>query len=191
MKSSEAKHIEQLTCVAFQNNPMMETIYDTTGKELAVFIEKDLFGGMFSEVPLETFVAELDGRVIGYIRSGSCNGDWHSGNPCTEEEYKHIVNQKVEDLSIAQRWDWLNMANEEHDLTSPHSHMGPIAVLPEFQGKGIGTLLMEDYFTRLDGVVSFLETFQMPNVRFYEKNGYSVVATEFIFGVKGYWMKRD
>ena len=190
MKPSEAEHLEHITSLAFQRNPMMKTIYQTSGPELLKMIE-DYFKGLFSEVPLETFVAVLDGRVIGCIRSGSCTGNWYFGNSCSEEEYSYIVNQKTEDLTIGQRWKWLEKTCEGFDLSIPHSHVGPIIVLPELQGRGIGTLLMKDYFSRLGGTVSFLETFQMPNVRFYEKNGYNVIATEFILGVKGYWMKRD
>ena len=191
MHSSEAEHLDHITSIAFQNNLMLQTIYEKTGKELVNIIEKDLFGGMFSEVPHETFVAVINGKVIGCIRSGTCSGFWHSGHSCSDEEYDYIVNQKIEELSIGQRWKWLEKTCEGNDLDTPHSHLGPIALLPELQGKGIGTLLMEDYFSRLGGEVSFLETFQMPNVRFYKKCGYRVVTSEIILGVKGYWMIRD
>ena len=80
---------------------------------------------------------------------------------------------------------------ESHDIDVPHSHVGPIVVLPEFQGKGVGSKLMEDYFTRLNGGVSFLETFTESNVRFYGSHGYLLVATDFILGIKGYWLIRD
>ena len=31
-----------------------------------------------------------------------------------------------------------------HDLDIPHSHVGPFGVLSEFQGKGVGSMLIED-----------------------------------------------
>jgi len=188
MKPHEAEHLDQITSIAFQDNPMMKTIYQTDGTELLKNLE-NFFRGLFTDMPLETYVAELDGKVIGYIRSGPCTGDWN-GRTCSEKEYDYIIKQKIEDLSIEQRWKWVNKISDMNDLSSPHSHVGPIIVLPELQRKGIGTLLMKDYLARLGDAVSFLETFQMPNVRFYEKNGYYVVDTEIVLGVKGYWMKR-
>ena len=51
--------------------------------------------------------------------------------------------------------------------------------------------MMEDYFSRLDGVPSFLETFSPGTAIFYEDRGYEVVATEDLLGVTGYWMLRE
>ncbi len=51
-------------------------------------------------------------------------------------------------------------------------------------------MLIEDYFSRLDGVPSFLETFSDRTVRFYEKRSYEVVASKELLGVTGYWMLR-
>ena len=94
-------------------------------------------------------------------------------------------------MSIGQRWKWVKKACESHDLDTSHSHVGSIAVLSMFQGKGVGSMLLEDYFSRLDGGVSFLETFTESNSHFYENRGYRLVAADFVLGVKGYWMKRD
>jgi hypothetical protein len=56
---------------------------------------------------------------------------------------------------------------------------------------GIGSLLMEDYFSRIDDTPSFLETFSPETARFYEKRGYEVVSREDLLGVTGYWMLRE
>jgi predicted N-acetyltransferase YhbS len=191
MHSSEAKHLEYVTSAAFQSNPMCETLYQTTGEDLCKMLEKDMFGGMYTEDPQETFVALHNGKVVGCIRSRLCSGDHYSWHSCSDEEYDYIVNQKIEDLSIEQRFKWLGKTCKGYDPAGLHSHMGPIAVLPRLQGKGIGTLLMEDYFSRIGDRASFLETFQEINVCFYEKCGYRIVNTEYILGLKGYWMTRD
>ena len=81
------------------------------------------------------------------------------------------------------------MCFKMHDLETFHSHVGPFGVLPEYHGMGVGSLLMEDYFSRLEGVPSYLETFNTGTARFYEKRGYEVVATEDLLGVTGYWMR--
>jgi predicted N-acetyltransferase YhbS len=79
---------------------------------------------------------------------------------------------------------------KNHDLTIPHSHVGPFAVLSEFQGKGVGSKLIEDYFSRLQGT-SYLETYTAENAKFYEKRGYKLIEVDELLGMKGYWMRRD
>ena len=186
MYPDEAAQVNYVKSSAFQSNPMFEVIYQSCGEDLRKILE-----GLYSNIHPDTFVAVHEGRVIGCIRAVICTGERHSGHSCSEVEYKYITNQKIEELSIEQRWKWVKKACESHDLSVSHSHVGSIAVLPEFQGKGIGTLLMKDYFARLDDVPSFLETFKESNARYYVNRGYRLVATDFVLGLKGYWMKRD
>ncbi len=190
MQPGEALQVAYVNSIAFQSNPMFETIYQSNYEELRKIIEKD-FIEMYVDWPHETFVAVSKGRVIGSIRSYPCTGDYHSGDSYSEGEYEYIISHKIEDLSIQQRWKWCNKTCESHDIDISHSHLGPIVVQPELQGKGVGTTLMEDYFSRLEGRVSFLETFQESNARFYEKCGYKVVATDYVLGLKGYWLIRE
>jgi ribosomal protein S18 acetylase RimI-like enzyme len=190
MQPYEAVYLEYVASAAFQYNPMLETIYQTTGNELFKILLNDVFGEMFTQAPRDTFLAELNGRFIGFIRSGWCTGNWHSWHSCSNEEYDDIVKQQIMDLSIEQRWKWVERICEVHDLDVSHSHVGPVAVLPMFQGKGVGTKLLMDYFSRLGDGVSFLETFQEVNARFYMRLGYRFVATDSVLGQKGYWLKR-
>jgi GNAT superfamily N-acetyltransferase len=185
MRSGEALQVAYVKSVAFQSNSMFKVIYQSYGEELRKILER-----MYSGSPHEPFVAVHKGKVIGSIKSHSCTGERYSGHSCSEEEYDYIVNQKIEELSIEQRWKCVKKACESHDLDISHSHVGAVAVLPEFQGKGVGSMLLEDYFSRMDGGVSFLETFTEFNARFYGNRGYRLVAADFVLGVKGYWMKR-
>jgi ribosomal protein S18 acetylase RimI-like enzyme len=86
---------------------------------------------------------------------------------------------------------WL-MAWSRHDPPEPHSHLGPIAVEPDAQGRGIGTRLMRHYCAELDhaGVAGFLETDKRANVRFYERFGFEVTAGATILGVENWFMRR-
>jgi GNAT superfamily N-acetyltransferase len=190
MQTGDSTQLAYLTSLAFQNHPMFEAIFQSNGEELRKIIEQD-FLDMYENWPHETFVAINNGKIIGGIRSGSCTGNWHSGFSYSEGEYEYIISHKIEELTTLQREKWLEITCESHDIGIPHSHVGPIVVLPEFQGKGVGSKLMEDYFARLNGCVSFLETFSESNVRFYGNHGYRLVATDFILGIKGYWLIRD
>jgi GNAT superfamily N-acetyltransferase len=80
---------------------------------------------------------------------------------------------------------------KKHDLQVPHSHVGPFGVLPEYQGKGIGSMLMEDYFGRLDGVPSYLETFTSVNASFYLKRGNRLIVEDSVLGMTGYCLLRE
>jgi ribosomal protein S18 acetylase RimI-like enzyme len=72
-----------------------------------------------------------------------------------------------------------------HHPPDPHSHLGPIAVRREYQGRGIGRLLMEHYCTCLDarGQASYPEADNQENVRFYQRFGFEILREPNILGV--------
>jgi ribosomal protein S18 acetylase RimI-like enzyme len=86
---------------------------------------------------------------------------------------------------------WLS-AWAKHDPSEPHAHLGPIAVEPDAQGRGIGSRLMELYCRDLDqaGVAGFLETDKPRNLRFYERFGFVITSTRTILGVENCFMRR-
>jgi len=78
------------------------------------------------------------------------------------------------------------------DLAEPHWHLGPVAVDPHLQGKGIGGALLAKFCVRMDdsGALSYLETDKSENVRFYERFGFTVIAESKILGVPNWFMSR-
>ena len=60
----------------------------------------------------------------------------------------------------------------------PHLRLEFFGVLPERQGTGLGTALIEHGHRKADqlGLPCYLETFTERNVRFYERRGYRVVG---------------
>ena len=79
-----------------------------------------------------------------------------------------------------------------HDPDQPHSHFGPLAVDPDLQGNGIGSLLLSTYCSQLDdaGRVGYLETDKSENVRLYERFGFVVSAEAAVIGVNNWFMTR-
>lgn len=65
-----------------------------------------------------------------------------------------------------------------HDPKQPHWHLGPVGVLPERQGQGIGSRLLERFCEHVDqlGEAGHLETGKPENLRFYERFGFSVTG---------------
>ena len=188
MLPSEAEKVAEVDSYAYQNDPMTVAIHQSSSEETRKKRENSLIR-MYSNNPRETFVAVYEGKIIGFIRSFPCIGLFKDLF-YLEGEYEYIMSHKIEDLSFEQRRKWWLMTMKSHDLDVPHSHVGPFAVLPEFQGKGVGSKLMEDYFSRLEGV-SYLETFTATNARFYEKRGYKLIETDEVPSMKGYWLRRD
>lgn len=75
----------------------------------------------------------------------------------------------------------------------PHSRLEFFGVVPDRQGTGLGTALIDDGHGRADeaGLPTYLETFLDRNVGFYGRRGYEVVG-EFMIGdgMRGWGMIR-
>lgn len=80
-----------------------------------------------------------------------------------------------------------------HDLQTPHWHLGPVGIVPELQGQGIGSQLMRDFCAFLDAgkAAAWLETDKEINVTFYRRHGFEVVAEDTVNGVANWFMERS
>jgi ribosomal protein S18 acetylase RimI-like enzyme len=135
-------------------------------------------------------VARLDGRVIASandLHDGACHATpWMMlrSVPALLPTWPPVAVRAV-------RWfsDW-----ERRDpLPRPHSHFGPFGVLPELQGRGIGSLVLSEYTRRLDaaGEDSYLETEKRQNVALYSRFGFEVVEEADVLGVPNWFMWRE
>jgi GNAT superfamily N-acetyltransferase len=80
----------------------------------------------------------------------------------------------------------------KRDLAAPHWHLGPVGVLRDDQGKGVGRALLDGFCAKMDAdrAVAYLETDKDANVRIYEKAGFTVVSTLEAIGVPCWTMSR-
>ena len=87
------------------------------------------------------------------------------------------------------RWvrEWAN-----HDLGERHWHLGPAAVVPKLQRRGIGSAFLEALCHWLDEKEepAYLETEREGNVRLYERFGFKVVHRALVLGVDCWFMRR-
>ena len=87
--------------------------------------------------------------------------------------------------------EWLSIW-AKHDPRQPHWHLGPLGVLPERQGQGIGSRLLESFCEHLDQLqaAGYLETDRPENVRLYERFGFSVTGEAPVYGARSWFMWR-
>ena len=80
----------------------------------------------------------------------------------------------------------------KRDPDTDHYHLGPIAVLPDLQNQGIGSLLMKHFCQRADetSILGYLETDSSDNVRFYEKSGFEIAEQTTLLDVRNWFMTR-
>ena len=80
----------------------------------------------------------------------------------------------------------------DRDLPEPHWHLGPVAVAPEFQGRGIGGAMLAEFCANIAGrdEPSWLETDKPENVAFYRRFGFEVRGEADVLGVPCSFMER-
>jgi ribosomal protein S18 acetylase RimI-like enzyme len=86
----------------------------------------------------------------------------------------------------------MSRAWSERDPQELHWHVGPIGVLPELQGKGIGSKLIEKCIGIIDqdGMGAYLETSNPANPPLYRRFGFSVTDEASVNSVPNYFMWR-
>jgi ribosomal protein S18 acetylase RimI-like enzyme len=134
-------------------------------------------------------VARLDGRVIASTNDlvgGSCRFGARERLRAAPD----LLRTPPAITLRSARWlaDW-----ERRDPDRPHSHYGPFGVEPEFQGRGVGSLVMAEYTRRLDagGQGAYLETDKPENVALYGRFGFEVVDEAEVLGVPNWFMWRE
>jgi ribosomal protein S18 acetylase RimI-like enzyme len=145
------------------------------------------FKGMLNKKPGLKFVAKLNGKIVGVMRMAKWP-DCQNSIPKGFEKIPTIIFGRGAGLRLFKfRSIW-----KKHDPKKPHWHIDPIGVLPEIQGKGIGSKLLTffcDYIDK-DNTAAYHETDMEQNVRLYRKFGYEVVDTEQIFGFTHWFLWR-
>ncbi len=86
---------------------------------------------------------------------------------------------------------WANSIRKRHPK-EPHYYLELLGTHPAFQGKGFGSMLMEEVcsLAEKEGRICHLETSNPRNLPFYKAFGFETVASETILGVETWYLTR-
>jgi GNAT superfamily N-acetyltransferase len=186
---SERAAAVALLARGMRDNPLNVAAYGEDAERRRRSLER-MFAALFRVFGAQRPICALDSgalvAVAGIAPPGTCQ-------PTALQRLRFVPSMIAIGPGSASRvGKWL-AAWGERDPDRPHSHLGPVAVEPGRQGRGIGSLLMTEYCRRLDaaGEISYLETDKRENVRFYERHGYAVIDQAEVTGVPNWFMLRE
>jgi ribosomal protein S18 acetylase RimI-like enzyme len=180
-EKSYIRETSRLLSEAMLKSPLHIAVFQGQSEKERKMIEA-MFFELLNDFPGVTFLAWMNRRVVGVMRMKSCNGRKLSDTRNQTDDSDNLNWRKS---------TWLNEW-ALHDPIKQHWHLGPIGVLPAYQGKGVGSELLDRFCQEADACLSpaYLETDTDKNVRFYERFGFRVVKETEIFDVKNRYMWR-
>ncbi len=181
MERNDIQKSARVLSHAMLNNPVHIAIFKGNGENERLEIEK-MFLELLNTHPGIVFVAKDSDKIVGVMRMKSCVGSKIKDEPAdlqNEDDIKLRVSFWHREWSI-------------RDPKDQHWHLGPIGVLPDYRGLGIGSGFMERFCREVDNcsAKAYLETDKDENVRFYEKSGFEVISKSDIFQVENRYMIR-
>jgi len=181
MEKNDIQETARVLSIAMLNNPLHVAVFQGKGEKERMEIEK-MFRELFIELPGIIFLAKEKTNIIGVMRMKSCEGRKILDPPKNAKDENEIAWRKS---ALDTEWG-------RHDPLEQHWHLGPIGVLPTYQGSGVGSTLMERFCNEVDACKAnaYLETDSDKNVLFYEKFGFKVVSESKIFDVRNRYMLR-
>ncbi len=186
--SEDVNEAAEVLSRAMVTNPIHVAIY-RGADEVRRKGQEEHFARMLRENPHEVFLAKRANRIVGVTRFYRCEGEREL--PAGFEDLVRAGEERLQD--VVSRENYWNGVWLRHDPPQSHGHLGPIAVLPEFQGQGIGSIMMSMYCRLVDNrfLPGYLETDRTENVQFYEKFGFKLVEEVMILGVSNFFMWRE
>jgi GNAT superfamily N-acetyltransferase len=134
-------------------------------------------------------VAWLDGRAVGVLVFGA------PGECPPSAERRAALRQQLTEVlrpEVAERFLAWRTAWTAHEPSQPHWHVGPLAVVQEHFGRGIGSALLKRFLTQVDehAGVAYLETDTARNTKLYARFGFETVGESDVLGVRCFYMLR-
>jgi ribosomal protein S18 acetylase RimI-like enzyme len=153
------------------------------------FISNELyFRILLKNIKSDLFIAESAGHIIGVIGM-----EMHPRPVSPGSEKLQFTEESLSAPgSIITRLQERQLIWDKLELKDRHYHIGPVAVLPEYQHQGVGSRMVEYCCHILDseGESGYLETESLENFRFYRRYGFEVIHEITLFEIPAFFMKR-
>ncbi len=175
---------------AFATQPSSFAIYKCRTQSDIERRMQIIFGTLIKYLPGQVYVAKLDNRIVGVMRMVEWPG-------CQMKPLQILRTlptlMKAGGLGEMRRGMKLRGTWAKKDPKKPHWHLDPLGVLPDMQGKGIGSQMMVFYCKHIDGLgmAAYHETDRPENVNFYERFGFNVIGEELIMDFPNWYMWRS
>ena len=138
-----------------RDNPMTRAVYRGDAEERFA-INHRMYRALLKARMEPFFCAQVDARMIGVVAASPPNecrpgflGSLRMIPPVPRIHPRHL-----------RRFIAWTGALGQHEPEAPHWHLGPVAVDPAWQGKGVGTALMTAFIEKVDqrSDYTYLET---------------------------------
>ena len=182
LRSSEVDEASVLLSRAFSPTPIPCALVGDPSEEQRLILGGAM-KGMMMDLPGKVFLAKDNGQIIGVMRLV----EWPDCQKLPSPEAFKLLPEEMALRFVKWRSIWA-----KHDPKKPHWHIDPLGVLPERQGQGIGSLLVEHFCEYVDKLkqAGYLETDQTKNVRFYNRFGFNVVGEAPVLTVTNWFLWR-
>ena len=188
LKLDEIATAATVCAAAMNENPLHIKVFGTN-PHLRHLRLKRMFPALLTYVKRkgELYGAFIDGNLIGVIGMLPPN----KCQPTLRDMLQLLpriirTNSPLRSLPLA---IWLGTW-ARIDPNQPHWHLGPLAIMPQWQAKGIGTQMINFTINHCATDPLYLETDKPSNVKLYQRFGFQVLATPTILGVPSWIMLR-
>ncbi len=168
-----------------RDNPVYRAAFGTDRLKRERTLER-LYGGSLPIMQRTPICARRAGVIVGVLGltpPGTCRPTPRQAVRLVPAVLHAGPTEAVRTFRLLLEW-------ERHHPREPYWHLGPGAVEPELQGRGIGGRMMEWFVEHVGGDAAYLETDKPENVRLFERFGFEVVEEAVVLGVPNWFMWR-
>ena len=187
LQPGEIREASVVISHAFVTSPVPIAVMRGQGEKQRRRLEA-MFRLVLGRMPGQVLLAKDQGRIIGVMRMVEwprCQMSPLQGLRLLPSMLKALRGTLPRMLKYLSIW-------AKHDPKEPHWHLGLLVVLPERQGQGTGSRLLERFCEHVDqlGAAAYLETDKPENVRLYERFGFSVTGEAPVYRAPTWFMWR-
>ena len=190
LQHQDKQEIADMLAEAFKNNPNSKAVWTDSSSEKALsafakIVRIAKLDRKFSHV----YVAKFNGKAVGAINFSH----WPNCQPAPLEKIVMLPRLISTFGSALPKAVKIMTTWGKHDPQKAHCHIGPLGVLSQFHGNGIGSQLLKHCLNIADEakIPCYLETDALINVSLYERHGFKVINEVPIHGYKTWLMWRD